>query len=273
MEHGKGSRGAAVGAVGAGILLAGLVAASVGCARGPGEREESDAPVDAAGAESEPDPVEAPEVERDLSAARRQMIERHLEPRGIRDPRVLAAMERVPRERFMPAELEGQAYADRPWPIGHGQTISQPFIVAYMCEALGLSPTDRVLEIGTGSGYHAAVLAELAAEVYSIEIVEPLAESAARVLADLKTGVHVRAGDGYVGWPEAAPFDAILLTAAPPRIPQPLIDQLALGGRLLAPVGDAHQEIVRLRRTEEGIEEERLLPVRFVPMTGRARGD
>jgi protein-L-isoaspartate(D-aspartate) O-methyltransferase len=206
-----------------------------------------------------------------FAQARARMVSEQLEVRGIVDPRVLEAMGRVPRERFMPGQLADVAYTDRAWPIGHDQTISQPYVVAFMCDALELKPGDRVLEIGTGSGYHAAVLAELAAEVYSIEIVAPLGEAAAAVLDELGTGVQVRIGDGYVGWPEAAPFDAILLTAAPPRVPQPLLDQLAPGGRLVAPVGSTEQELVRVVREAEGFSEERLLAVRFVPMTGRAQ--
>jgi protein-L-isoaspartate(D-aspartate) O-methyltransferase len=203
--------------------------------------------------------------------AERQALVRSLAERGIDDARVLAALGRVPRERFVPAELTEQAYADRPLPIGHQQTISQPFVVAFMTEALELGGDERVLEIGTGSGYQAAVLAECAREVYSIEIVAPLAERAAALLAQLGYEIHLRTGDGYAGWPEAAPFDAILVTAAPEHVPAPLVEQLALGGRLVLPLGGEEQELVLIERTSEGLRERRLLPVRFVPMTGRAQ--
>jgi len=202
---------------------------------------------------------------------RTSMVADQLARRGIEDPRVLAAMARVPRHRFIPLGRRGQAYADGAQPIGYGQTISQPYVVALMSDLLRLQPTDRVLEIGTGSGYHAAVLADLSEEVYSIEILKPLADRARRTLADLGfDNVRVRMGDGYRGWPAAAPFDAVLLTAAPPEIPQPLLDQLAVGGRLVAPVGEGVQELIRITRTEDGFEEERIATVYFVPMTGEA---
>jgi len=207
----------------------------------------------------------------EYTAAREQMVREQMEARGIRDARVLAALRKVPRHLFVPPEEQGEAYDDYPLAIGHGQTISQPYIVAYMTEALELKPRDRVLEIGTGSGYQAAILAELAAEVYSIEIVEPLAKQAEARLRRLGySKVQVRAGDGYRGWPEAAPFDAIIVTAAPGHIPQPLVDQLREGGRMILPLGQWEQDLVRLRRTREGILREYLLPVRFVPMTGEA---
>jgi protein-L-isoaspartate(D-aspartate) O-methyltransferase len=188
------------------------------------------------------------------------------------DPRVMAAMARVPRHEFVPEESRERAYENRPLKIGHGQTISQPYIVAVMSEALELDENERVLEIGTGSGYQAAVLGELAREVYSIEIVAPLAERAKVDLARLGyDNVHVRQGDGYRGWPEQAPFDAIVVTAAPDHVPQALVDQLAVGGRLVIPVGRGVQELLRISRDEQGVHEERLLGVRFVPMTGEAR--
>jgi protein-L-isoaspartate(D-aspartate) O-methyltransferase len=200
------------------------------------------------------------------------MVREQLEARGIRDARVLAQMRAVPRHELVPESERDHAYEDRPLPIGHGQTISQPYVVAAMTEALELSPDDRVLEIGTGSGYQAAVLSGLCREVYTIEIVEPLAERARADLARLGyANVHVRAGDGYGGWPEQAPFDAIVITAAPKQVPQPLLDQLAVGGRLVAPVGDVFQELIRITRTEHGFEREALFPVRFVPMTGEAQ--
>jgi protein-L-isoaspartate(D-aspartate) O-methyltransferase len=182
--------------------------------------------------------------------ARERMVHDEIEARGIRDPRVLAAMRKVPRHLFVAPEEQQNAYFDSPLRIGFGQTISQPYLVAFMTEALELKPHDRVLEIGTGSGFQAAVLGELVEDVYTIEIVEPLAKSAEARLRRLGyANVHVRAGDGYKGWPEAAPFDAIILTAAPPeRIPPPLLDQLREGGRLVAPVGGMDQDLTRVRR-------------------------
>jgi protein-L-isoaspartate(D-aspartate) O-methyltransferase len=207
----------------------------------------------------------------EYEATREQMVREQIEDRGIRDPRVLAAMRKVPRHLFVPPEEQDEAYIDYPLPIGHAQTISQPYVVAYMTEALELKPGDRVLEIGTGSGYQAAILAEMAAEVYSIEIVEALAKEAAARLHRLGySNVQVRAGDGYRGWLEAAPFDAIIVTAAPGHIPQPLVDQLRDGGRMVLPLGMWDQELVRLRRRRGEIMRESLLPVRFVPMTGEA---
>jgi len=207
-----------------------------------------------------------------LAAAREQMVQRQLAARGVRDPRVLEAMRKVPRHELVPPELRGEAYDDRPLPIGHGQTISQPYIVAAMTEALRLAGDERVLEVGTGSGYQAAVLAELAREVYSIEIVAPLAERARRDLARLGyANVQVRQGDGYRGWPEHAPFDAIVVTAAPDHVPEPLLAQLAPGGRLVLPLGGSFaQELVLLTRGADGVTRQELLPVRFVPMTGEA---
>jgi protein-L-isoaspartate(D-aspartate) O-methyltransferase len=212
------------------------------------------------------------ETAEDFGAARERMVVEQLAARGIGDERVLAAMRRVPRHEFVPDELRDHAYEDRPLPIGHGQTISQPFIVAFMSEQLELDGSERVLEIGTGSGYQAAVLAELAREVYTIEIVEPLAEQARADLKRLGFGdVQVRAGDGYRGWPEQAPFDAIIGTAAPAEVPQPLVDQLAVGGRMILPLGRWYQELVLITRDERGVHERRLLGVRFVPMTGEAQ--
>jgi protein-L-isoaspartate(D-aspartate) O-methyltransferase len=202
---------------------------------------------------------------------RERMVSEQLAARGIRDERVLEAMRRVPRHRFVDPEEVPYAHEDRPLPIGHGQTISQPFIVAFMTEALELDGTERVLEIGTGSGYQAAVLAELAREVFTIEIVPALGEEARARLAELGyRNVHVLVGDGYQGWPEHAPFDAIIVTAAPDHVPQPLVEQLAPLGRMIVPVGTRDQELVLLRRTETGLVSESVLPVRFVPMTGRA---
>ncbi len=193
--------------------------------------------------------------------------------RDITNTHVLRAMGKTPRHEFVPEAFRARAYEDRPLPIGHGQTISQPYIVAFMIERLEPKATDRVLEIGTGSGYQAAVLSELVAQVYTIEIIEPLAERAA---ADLKrlgyTNVFVRAGDGYKGWPEAAPFDAVVVACAPENVPQPLVEQLKEGGRLIIPVGPASdQELWELIKRGDRLERRAVLPVRFVPMTGQAR--
>jgi protein-L-isoaspartate(D-aspartate) O-methyltransferase len=210
-----------------------------------------------------------------FNVARQQMVLSQLTTpsRGITNARVIMSMCTVPRHEFVPAASRAQAYQDRPLPIGYGQTISQPFIVAFMTQELEPKPTDRVLEIGTGSGYQAAVLATIVAEVYSIEIVEDLA---ARAAADLKrlgyTNVHVRAGDGYKGWSEAAPFDAVIVTCAPERVPQPLVDQIKDGGRVVIPVGPlANQELVLLRKHKGKLERHAVLPVQFVPMTGKAQ--
>jgi protein-L-isoaspartate(D-aspartate) O-methyltransferase len=198
-----------------------------------------------------------------------RMVEEQLRQRGIRDPRVLAAMAKVPRHRFVPAGYRHEAYEDSPLPIGHGQTISQPYIVAFMTEALAIEPDDIVLEIGTGSGYQAAVLAELAAEVYTIELVPELAASAERTVAGLGyRNVHVRAGDGYRGWPDRAPFEKIIVTAAPEEVPPALVEQLAVGGTMVVPVGpkDGYQELRIVTRTPTGVSTERGFGVRFVPM-------
>jgi protein-L-isoaspartate(D-aspartate) O-methyltransferase len=218
----------------------------------------------------------------DPYATRREaMVREQIAARGIRSEAVLRAMRTVPRERFVPEAFRAEAYADHPLPIGEGQTISQPYVVAWMTELSAVRAGDRVLEVGTGSGYQAAVLAELGAEVWTIEIVEPLARRAAQVLGQLgytveRGGrVRTRVGDGYAGWPEAAPFDAILLTAAPEQVPEPLLAQLAVGGRLVAPVGppSAVQELVVVTRTATGETRERVGAVRFVPMTGRGAAE
>jgi protein-L-isoaspartate(D-aspartate) O-methyltransferase len=204
------------------------------------------------------------------SAARRRMVEEQLKGRDIRDERVLDAMRRVPRHRFVPTDVRDQAYGDHPLPIGHAQTISQPYIVAFMTEALDVRPTHKVLEIGTGSGYQAAVLAELAREVHTIEIIEPLGTAASRTLSELGyKNIHTRVGNGYLGWPEAAPFDRIMVTAAPPEVPPALIEQLTTDGVIAIPVGTAIQELRVLRRTKDGLTLLKTLPVRFVPMTGK----
>ena len=202
------------------------------------------------------------------------MVRTQIERRGVKDLGVLRAMLDVPRHRFVPPGRRRNAYGDYPLPIGEGQTISQPYIVALMTEAAAIDPGGRVLEVGTGTGYGAAVAARIAGEVYTIEIIPALAESARKRLAELGfANVHVRAGDGYRGWPEKAPFDAVIVTAAPEHVPQPLKDQLREGGKLVIPVGPEGgiQKLVVITRTSEGFREETLIPVRFVPMTGEAR--
>ena len=207
-----------------------------------------------------------------FARAREEMVATQIAARGVRDPRTLAAMRKVARHLFVPPAVASQAYDDHPLSIGHGQTISQPYIVGFMTEALGLRGGETVLEVGTGSGYQAAVLGEIAARVHTIEIVAPLAEASSRLLRRLGyANVEVRAGDGYQGWPEAAPFDAIMVTAAAPRVPEPLKQQLKDGGRLILPVGDEWQELVVITRRADRFEERRVLPVRFVPMTGKVR--
>jgi len=198
------------------------------------------------------------------------MIREQIASRGIKNPEVLRGMGEIPRHLFVPANVREQAYEDRPVPIGHGQTISQPFIVGFMTELLDVQGRHRILEIGTGSGYQAAILSKLAREVFTMEIVPELAQSAEVLFRRLGyKNIFVRSGNGYLGWPEASPFDRIIVTAAPPEIPQVLIDQLKPGGRLLAPVGisPANQQIVMVEKTKDGkVVERAVLPVRFVPM-------
>ena len=230
------------------------------CANGP-----ADPSVSATPGQNEP---------QNRSDERRAMVERQIQSREINDPKVLAAMGKVPRHRFVPssAALQASAYADTPLPIGHGQTISQPYIVAYMSAALQLPPDATVLEVGTGSGYQAAVLAELAHEVYTIEIVPELATASRELLRDLGyDNVHVRQGDGYRGWPDHAPFDGIVVTAAPDHVPPALVEQLAEGARLVIPVGDDSQSMTIIAKEEGGSTVEVTLSVRFVPMTGEAQ--
>lgn len=211
-------------------------------------------------------------MEKDVFTARRlEMVEEQIVSRGITDSLTLKSMRKVPRHLFVPENLRSYAYYDEPLPIGEDQTISQPYIVAIMTELLQLKGTDKVLEVGTGSGYQAAVLAEIAEEVYTIEIIDPLCETARKRLEKMGyQKVQVRCGDGYQGWPEAAPFDAVIVTAAPDHIPQPLVDQLKVGGRLVLPLGDGYQELVRITKTKAGTKRENIIPVRFVPMTGEA---
>ena len=201
---------------------------------------------------------------------RQRMVDTQIRARGVRNAEVLQAMGRVPRHLFVPDDLRPFAYDDRPLPIGRGQTISQPYIVAYMTEVLQLAAAHSVLEIGTGSGYQAAVLADIVKQVYSIEIVPDLASTARRALAD--SGYHnveVRTGNGYMGWRERAPFDRIIVTAAPPDIPQSLVEQLAVGGIMVVPVGTSHQEIVVITKSASGATQKRTIEVRFVPMVSK----
>lgn len=203
-------------------------------------------------------------------AERSDMVDEQIRARGISDGDVLKAMRKVPRHRFVPEQHQKLAYRDSPLPIGLSQTISQPYIVAYMTDAADIEKNHKVLEIGTGSGYQAAVLGEIAREVYTIEIVPELAQRSTRILAELGyKNVIVKHGNGYLGWPEQAPFDAIIVTAAPDEIPKALIDQLAVGGKMVIPVGTGDQEMVVLKKTAEGVTERRTMPVRFVPMTGK----
>ena len=206
--------------------------------------------------------------EEDWTTQRKRLVN-YVRLQGVTDQRVLAAMNKVPRHLFVPAPYRRMAYRDHPLPIGENQTISQPFIVGFMTQALQLKSEDKVLEIGTGSGYQAAVLAEVAKEVYTIEIICTLAERAKKLLAELGyKNIHVKCGDGYQGWPEHAPFDAVIVTAAPDHVPQPLIDQLKVGGRMIVPVGTGFQELILLTKTEDGVKRKSILPVTFVPMTG-----
>lgn len=211
---------------------------------------------------------------RDWDAERRRMVDEQLEARDIRNARVLETMLSVPRHLFVPEPQRAEAYSDSPLPIGHDQTISQPYIVAFMTQALDVEPDHRVLEIGTGSGYQAAVLSALAKDVYTIEIVGPLAARARETLTGLGyRNIQVRTGNGYFGWPEHAPYDRIMVTAAPDEVPTALVQQLKIGGLMAIPVGAVIQELRILRRTATGLQTLSTLPVRFVPMTGKPRGE
>jgi len=206
-----------------------------------------------------------------FNTARRDMVETQIKRRGVSDLRVLMAMRKVPRHKFVPPIQQDQAYGDYPLPIGEDQTISQPYIVALMTEILEVKDTDKVLEIGTGSGYQAAVLAELAAQVYSIERIPSLAARAQKVMEELGyTNIHIKVGDGTLGWPEEAPFDAIMVTAGAPQVPRPLTEQLALDGRLVIPVGDQwSQTLTLVRRTKDGLKFEYHGGCRFVRLIGQ----
>lgn len=231
-----------------GWMVPGLVAASIACGSA------------------------APRSQRDWDDERKRMVAAQLRARDITSERVLDAMLRVPRHLFVPESRRDRSYGDFPLPIGHEQTISQPYIVAFMTQSLDVGPTDRVLEIGTGSGYQAAVLGMLAKEVFTIEIVPPLAERARQTLGALGyRNIQVRTGNGYLGWPEHAPYDRIMVTAAPDEVPPALVQQLKVGGVMAIPVGRATQELRILRRTAGGLETLRTLPVRFVPMTGNPK--
>jgi protein-L-isoaspartate(D-aspartate) O-methyltransferase len=213
--------------------------------------------------------VPYPNSRSDFKALRGKMVETQIKARRVEDPRVLWSMGKVERHLFVSKELQPQAYNDHPLPIGEGQTISQPYVVALMTELLELKGGEKVLEIGTGSGYQAAILAELSGEVYTIEIIESLASSARKRLRELGyQNIHTKAGDGYLGWPAAAPFDAIIVTAAPDHIPQPLLDQLKEGGRLVVPVGRGYQTLKKICKRAGKIETKDLIPVMFVPLTG-----
>lgn len=237
-----------------------LSSLAVACDRGrPMEREPPEDPQPTAVAPEHPA----------RASERWRMVMAQLQARDIDDPRVLAAMRSVPRHEFVPPALAHAAYEDGPLPIGHDVTISQPYIVALMTQLAHVEPGDRVLDVGSGSGYQAAVLAAMGAEVYGIEIIEPLATAAAERLARLGYAATIRAGDGWAGWPEHAPFDAIVLAAAPSEVPPALTEQLVVGGRLVLPVGDRfRQELVVITRTTTGLQRRSVIPVAFVPMTG-----
>ncbi len=237
-------------------------------AAAPAERAAATGPTESATKAARPRSGE-------FAAQRARMVETQIAARGVRDPRVLEAMRHVPRHWFVPGNLTGSAYADRPLPIGFDQTISQPYIVALMTELLAVRPGDKVLEIGTGSGYQAAVLSELTEEVYSIEIVEGLARRTMRLLKERGYGqVRVRIGDGFRGWPEEAPFDAIIVTCAAPQPPPALVEQLGAGGRMCIPVDSnlmGQDLLVLTKRADGGVDRRNVLPVIFVPMTGEAQ--
>jgi protein-L-isoaspartate(D-aspartate) O-methyltransferase len=214
----------------------------------------------------------APAAAEDTFGAQRRTMVDELRHRGITKPEVLAAMEQVPRHLFVPEDVRAQAYSDQPLAVGGGRSIYQPYVVALMTSLLELKHGDKVLEVGTGSGYHAAVLSRIAREVYSIEIVEPVASAASKRLSVLGYhNVNIRVGDGYQGWPDKGPFDAILLAVAPPHIPKPLLDQLRVGGRMVVPVGGFFQDLQVITKMADGLEKRTIIPVRLSPMTGKVR--
>ena len=216
-------------------------------------------------------PAAAPAAD-NYAMLRRSMVEEQIRPRGVTTPEVLSAMAAVPRHLFVPPAEQDRAYSDVPLPLGANRTIYQPYIVALMTSLLELDGKDRVLEVGTGSGYHAAVLSRIARHVYSIEINRVVAAQAEKRLTHLGyNNIDIRVGDGYQGWPEQAPFDAILLSAAPPHIPQPLLDQLRVGGKMVVAEGDFFQDLLVITKTKDGLEKRTVIPVRLAPMTGRVR--
>jgi protein-L-isoaspartate(D-aspartate) O-methyltransferase len=221
------------------------------------------------------DPNVKSETRDETASPRKRMVERHLVERGVKNPRVLDAFRTVPRHKFLPPGIQRQAYDDESIPIGEGQTITPPFDVAFMTEALDPKPTDKVYEVGTGSGYQAAILSRLVKDVYSVEIHKPLSERATGVLKEVGyANVHTRWGDGYKGWPEEAPFDAIIVTCAPEFVPKPLVDQLKEGGRMVIPVGDRFNQVVHLMVKKDGkLSDKQLRPTLFVPMTGQAQSE
>jgi protein-L-isoaspartate(D-aspartate) O-methyltransferase len=253
------------------FLLAGLLA--LACKQAAPARP----PYDGGSRLPAADPLSAAQASGGSAASERSderfyMVRWQLESRDVKDAAVLEAMRKVPRHRFVTPDWQDQAYDDHPLPIGYDQTISQPYIVGFMTQAISPKADMKVLEIGTGSGYQAAVLAELVREVYTIEIVEPLGRRAEAALAALGyRNVHVRVGDGFDGWAEHAPYDAIVVTAAPTAIPQPLLDQLKVGGVLVAPIGQHDQQLRVYTKAREGVSDRFLLDVRFVPMTGKAQ--
>lgn len=250
-----------------------LVLAAIACKSKPEKKPPPAAPTPSAHGTTPPT-GEGSGSSDPYALARGRMIDDTIRGRDIKDSRVIKAMSRVAREEFVPAELRARAYEDNPLPIGFDQTISQPYVVAAMTQAAEIQRGEKVLEVGTGSGYQAAVLAELGADVYSIEILEPLAKRTHAILARLGyTKLHLKIGDGADGWPDAAPFDAIIVTAAPEKVPQPLIEQLAEGGRLVIPVGkEGNQQLRVITKGPDDTTTDTLFPVRFVPMTGKAQG-
>jgi protein-L-isoaspartate(D-aspartate) O-methyltransferase len=252
-----------------GIILACIWIAGTACWQNLGEGDGMSDPQQQK-QESSASQTTAENADDQFKAARRSMVDRQLAARDITNPRVLDAMRHVPRHQFVPESMQSRAYSDSPLPIGHGQTISQPYIVGLMTQLAEPHPQAIALDVGTGSGYQAAILSLLCKEVYSIEIVEPLAKEAKKRLDDLRySNVTVRHGDGYRGWPSEAPFDLIIVAAAPDKVPEPLIEQLKPGGRLVIPVGTTYQTLMLLQKLPDGsVRKQSVAPVAFVPMTG-----